>query len=167
MWIAEVEKCYHTQLLIYYRKSRHSSEAVFVYTVYSDIFIVRFLFFHNMSEGNTQGCKLRVSPWYNIISVFGQRHDICRFDTEACDRHEMTSSAHLTQSITFISTHSNKIWQFYYWTLQWRFYCINGSKHWNGKQSILFYKKKVLFRNELDGNGDTDLLWEFQNKGVS
>lgn len=97
MWIAEVEKCYHTQLLIYYRKSRHSSEAVFVYTVYSDIFIVRFLFFHNMSEGNTQGCKLRVSPWYNIISVFGQRHDICRFDTEACDRHEMTSSAHLTQ----------------------------------------------------------------------
>ena len=30
-----------------------------------------------------------------------------------------------------------------------------------------FSKKKVLFRNELDGNGDTDLLWEFQNKGVS
>lgn len=39
-----MEKCYHTQLLIYYRKSRHSSEAVFAYTVYSDIFIVRFLF---------------------------------------------------------------------------------------------------------------------------
>ena len=38
-----MEKCYHTQLLIYCRKSRHSSEAVLLNTVYSNIFIVQYL----------------------------------------------------------------------------------------------------------------------------
>lgn len=42
--------------------------------------------------------------------------------------------------------------------LQWKYYFINGSRHLMEKQSILF---------DTDGNGDTDVPQEFQNKGVS
>lgn len=37
------------------------------------------------------------------------------------------------------------------------------------KQSILVHKKKALYREQLraDVNGDTNVPWEFQNKGIS
>lgn len=47
--------------------------------------------------------------------------------------------------------------------------CINGSRQLNGKPSIDFNTNRALFRKELsmEGNTDTEVPWEFQNKGIS
>ena len=99
---------------------------------------------------------------HNTISIW--------FNTAACDWYEIKLYAHLTQSVTFITTHKKQlkyIWQFYYWitTVPWIYDFINNSGHFNGKQSTLFNKKAALFRKELcmDGNSDTDVPWEFHN----
>lgn len=90
---------------------------------------------------------------------FGQRCVICSYDKVCHDTISIRYRglpyeilhAHLTQSVTFILT-LKKI--------------LNYAFNW--KTIYVFYTNKAVFRKELcvDGNGDMDVPWDFQNKGI-